>query len=582
MLNQNLGVNYALAANALEGFSKGYQGLGESEAFELFSAYCRLRGHELEDSMVESGRIGGGGDGGIDWIYLVVNDRVLSLVEPIEVSTLPRGVKVELLIGQAKVSKKWDATVGTKFVSTFRDLFGSLSERSEPQREYSSDLLRASDNLFKFWIDSGEKRPTFTISVVYATMGGSPHKDVQDSINIATQTIGDIFSAEANGELLGAKELFELYSNRPSYDSSLAYVEELQKGDDKVALIKLVDYYRFLCDKDGKLNQHFFEGNVRDYQGEVSVNREIATSLNSGLADCDFWWLNNGITILVSESPISRSKKYTLSDVQIVNGLQTSHAIYNWGTKLDPHFDANDDRTVLVRIISPSSEGVKNNIIRATNSQTPVNKASLRGTDQIHRDIESYLKISGLNYDRRKGYYKNQGVDPRDIISITLLSQAVMAAFLEKPDTARARPSSFLDDDDRYSKIFDQNRSLNEFRWAALCQKSIDRVLLGCKEYSAAERNNLKFYVILVIRMLGGSKEIGHPKWDPALCPNDWMPSDDEILQAARWVDSIARGMLKDQKEDFAVDKLFKGPSLTPCLKNSWSEFFKECKNSEE
>ena len=105
----------------------------------------------------------------------------------------------------------------------------------------------------------------------------------------------------------------------------------------------------------------------------------------------------------------------------------------------------------------PTEDESRDRIIKANNRQTPVQAASLRATDKIHRDIEEYFRPRGLFYDRRKNYYKNEG-KPRDkIIGIPYLAQAVMAILLRSPDTARARPSSLLKNDDDYVRVFDSS-----------------------------------------------------------------------------------------------------------------------------
>ena len=57
---------------------------------------------------------------------------------------------------------------------------------------------------------------------------------------------------------------------------------------------------------------------------------------------------------------------------------------------------------MLLRVIVPENEETRDKIIRATNSQTPIPKSSLRATDNVHRNIEDYFKPRGLYYDRRK------------------------------------------------------------------------------------------------------------------------------------------------------------------------------------
>jgi hypothetical protein len=72
--------------------------------------------------------------------------------------------------------------------------------------------------------------------------------------------------------------------------------------------------------------------------------------------------------------------------------------------------DDSDDRHVLVRIVVPASDESRDRIIRATNDQTPVPSWALRATDHLQRHIEEYFRASDLYYDRRKNFYKNQGV----------------------------------------------------------------------------------------------------------------------------------------------------------------------------
>ena len=108
-------------------------------------------------------------------------------------------------------------------------------------------------------------------------------------------------------------------------------------------------------------------------------------------------------------------------------------------------------RSVLVRVIVPQEEDSRDRIIKATNSQTSIPRASLRATDKIHRDIEDYLTPRGIYYDRRKNYYKNQGKPVKKIVSIPYLAQAVLACGLRDPANARARPSSLLKNDETYN-----------------------------------------------------------------------------------------------------------------------------------
>ena len=81
-------------------------------------------------------------------------------------------------------------------------------------------------------------------------------------------------------------------------------------------------YYNFITNNSDTLDQSIFESNIRDYQGSVIVNIEIHNTLAQN-NNIDFWWLNNGITILASNISSMTSKFLMVTEPEIVNGLQT-------------------------------------------------------------------------------------------------------------------------------------------------------------------------------------------------------------------------------------------------------------------
>lgn len=140
-----------------------------------------------------------------------------------------------------------------------------------------------------------------------------------------------------------------------------------------------------------------------------------------------------------------------------------------------------------------------NRIILATNSQTSIPPVALRATDPIHRQIEMYFKNRGLYYDRRKNYYKNQGKNASEIISISFLGQCLMSLFLQKPNYARARPSTLLNNDEYYKIMYIDCHDLEVFYRAAFLGKKIERVLKASTDFPAGIRNDIIFYVLYYV-----------------------------------------------------------------------------------
>lgn len=275
------------------------------------------------------------------------------------------------------------------------------------------------------------------------------------------------------------------------------------KKKDYIGLVSIPEYYKFIIDETGVLRKRIFEANVRDYQGKNNVNSCIQESLSDNTEE-DFWWLNNGITILASEASMINSRELQLTNPEVVNGLQTSNEIFLHYSRNQSLLE-NEKRNVLVRVIVPESEESRDNIIFATNNQTNIPKSTLRVTDPIHLQIEMYFKSRGLYYDRRKNYYKNQGKKAKDIVSVSFLGQCLITLFLKKPDYARARPSTLLNDDQTYIKLYQENQELSVFFRCALIGKQVQKNLKMTPNYTTSERSDILFYLLygVVARIIG-------------------------------------------------------------------------------
>jgi hypothetical protein len=321
----------------------------------------------------------------------------------------------------------------------------------------------------------------------------------------------------------------------------------------------LDDYFAFVADN-GVLRKHIFDWNVRDYEGAVEVNQEIAESLGDGTGP-EFWWLNNGVTVICSRASTT-GKTFSLDDVQIVNGLQTSVTIFQY-LRAAGGDDPARARSILVRIIVTDDHGTRDKVIRATNRQTAVPVASLRATDQIQRDLERYFLSADWFYERRKNYYRNQGKTPSKTVSIPYLAQATMAIGLSEPSNSRARPSSLLKRDADYARIFDSGVDFAIFLWLAKVQKQVDAFLRSDRaKGTAAERTNLRFCVsmLLVAKKYGG--RVFNTKQLKDLCGTEF--TDDETMDALR----DAREKLTEfqQSRGTQVDKLVKNRDFTDYL----------------
>lgn len=467
-----------LIDNAFADWRKGLESsVPDDRAFEIFACTHVLRDLDLSADEIDRGVIGGSNDAAIDGVYVLLGDTLLvedsaELSSDYETARIAKDTPLTLHLVQAKRSTSFSETAIDKVSNSTRRLLDlgespkDLAELYSPEVLDRIGLFRSA--LSKFAIRHLRVRIRFH----YVTRGDSA--EVNAKVEVKSKQLAEQFSkvisgADGKSDLIGTKELWELMSNQPSYTLGLTFTESATSGKSHVALVTLRDYMEFLCDENGALRRHIFDWNVRDYQGEVEVNKEISRSVIEPSGP-EFWWLNNGVTIVCSRNSIV-SKTFSLDDVQVVNGLQTSQTIYQALRDLPPNHGA-FDRMVLVRILVTGDDTeTRDKVIRATNRQTSVPEASLRATDAVQRKIEAYFHSEGWYYDRRKNYYRNQSKPIARIVGIPLLAQAVMAMGLSEPDNSRARPSSLLKRDADYKRIFNENVPLAVYLWLAQTQR---------------------------------------------------------------------------------------------------------------
>jgi len=502
--------------------------LDPARFFEFFCAEQVLKDYDLSYDEIESGMVRGGGDGGVDSFYVLVNGELLQ--EDSDFSDLKKNIRIDVFIIQSKTTDGFSEAAIDRFVSTTQDLF-DLSKQLEKLSSVYNEALRLSAGRFRSTYQSLASRfPRLRLAYYYATKGDEPHPNVQRKVSRLKEVIRQHFSAaECSFDFLGAGRLLDLARRAPTTTYQLKLSENPISSTGAVAfvcLVSLKDFHRFITDAEGRLVRQIFESNVRDYQRKTEVNEEIQNSLQHPVSE-DFWWLNNGITVLASKATQS-GKTIAIENPELVNGLQTATEIFNYYAACNT---SSENRNLLVRVIVPKEPESRERIIKATNSQTPIPAASLRATDRIHRDIEEYLRAYGLYYDRRKNFYKNEGKPINRIISIPQMAQAVMAIMLKRPNTARARPSSLIKRDDEYKKLFTREHPIETYRVCVQIVRQAEAFLDSLPiALAAADKNNLKFYVA----MAAAHEAVG--KYDPTakdLATLAGNTLDDNILSTA-------------------------------------------------
>ena len=470
-----------------------------SEYFEFFSASQILKNQGLSDDEVDNGIVGKGLDGGCDSIYLFLNNLLIT-PDVVEHISAPKDSILEMIIIQSKKTTSF----GEDAVMKWKTISGNLLDLSKTTTDftarYNADILEAFTTFRDTYTRLITSRVKLKFRFYYATLALELHPNVIQQAEELKDTIKGLFpNAVVEVTFVDSDTLFEMYNavieNRVNLKFADIPISPNQKN--YVALVDLKSYFNFIVNDEGDVRKSFFDSNVRDYQGKNNVNSSISETLHRA-DDNDFWWLNNGVTVLASEATLVNNRELQIVNPEIVNGLQTSMEIYNYFSENREALES-EKRSILLRIIVPDNEESRDQIIFATNNQTNIPKATLRVTDPIHLQIEMYFKSRGLFYDRRKNYYKNQGHKPAEIVGVSFLAQCLITIFLKKPDYARARPSTLLNDEKTYNELYEKNNDLEVFYRVALLGKKIQKNVRSGSDYSSAEKSDILYYVLYAV-----------------------------------------------------------------------------------
>ena len=426
------------------------------ETFEYLAFEQILKDLDFSSDEIKSGSIDGRGDGGIDGFYIVVNGHLL---QDIDSFVWPKtGTDLRLTLITCKHHDTFKQATLDNLVATLTELLNFAIDDASLIGAYSATLLKMRNNLKFAYRKLSPRLSSFTVNIYYASRGDTAeigHEVAARGAQIKALVKDCFGSCNADFIFLGAGEIVALHRKLPNYTLELPFLDSLSKGEQYALLVRLSDYFSFISDAVGGLRRYLFESNVRDFMGLNRVNEDIKTTLDN-IDSPDFWWLNNGVTILASTANIT-GKSIQATDIQIVNGLQTTESIYR-------HFKdrshLKDDRCVLIKVFVSNNQLVSDAIIRATNNQTTVELASLHATDKIQRDIEEIMLRHELFYERRKNYYVNQGHSPAELVTPLYAASGFVALVLKKPHNAVALRSKFMRSPDSYEAVFSKSTPL--------------------------------------------------------------------------------------------------------------------------
>ncbi|WP_109523645.1 MULTISPECIES: AIPR family protein [Nocardia] len=550
-----------------------YPKLSDDDAFERFASDLLLRQYGTEPADIERGLVSGSNDGGIDGVFLFLNQR-----EPVNpdsvrltkrknaLAGLQNGVSLDVVVVQTKKEKSWDTNVFMKIESALRAIFDDQQSAADLRAfPLNDDIVEKAMTWRKLRTNLAMLVPVVHFHVYYAALASQKHVNSYMTTK-AKQLKGWLNGSLPTGstttvEYVGDAGLVTRLRDSTDFKAKLVLTKlPVREGNALVGLVSVAEYVKFLrYEKTATIREEMFEVNVRDYAGSnVRVNDAIGKTLASD-SDSRFWWLNNGITVIADKADNPLELEWVLTNPLIVNGLQTSHVIHEQEVA-KAITKSRLQQSILVRVITESDPNVREAVISGTNNQTAIASLQLHANEGKQLRIEEYLRPNGWYYERRRYQYRGEKVPASKIRTMTEVGQAVMATRLLLPDTARARPASLLGTATGWTRVFAPGESEELYLKALVVVDAVDDYLRTPAAKAIADNaTNARFYLAAgYVLEASRVKKLDDFAKVPTASLKDNPTSS--TLAALHTLLNAEVKMLDDGKT--AVDRIFKGPYL--------------------
>lgn len=154
-----------------------------------------------------------------------------------------------------------------------------------------------------------------------------------------------------------------------------------------------------------------FDMNIREYLGNTGVNKNIIKTLYDKEDRVNFFYYNNGITLICSKmgsiktvnSNINRNAEFKIDNPQIVNGCQTVNSIYEVLRNVDPNIleDEYKDVFVMLKVLQINDSNDAENklykdIVKFNNSQNSIDEKTFVSNNSLFIRYQKELEKRGF------------------------------------------------------------------------------------------------------------------------------------------------------------------------------------------
>lgn len=535
--------------------------------FEYFSNYCVVNNvYGINDFDLDEITTGNSTQG-IDGIAIIVNQKLINTTDDIDMLiSVNQTISVKFVLIQTKTSTSFNNTEISNLFTYSRFYF------NEDTSIFHSPEMQKFIELKNYIFSKGNKlKKNPELLLYYVTLGTwCDDENLKASIHVGTDTLKNtnLFST-VEFKPCGSAELQSLYRRtKTKLTATFKFEKRITMysiSDDEVGycgVLPFKEYKKIILEESGA-TKAVFEDNIRDYLGpNQDVNESICKTILAGDVNA-FSMLNNGITVVASTISI-HGDIATIEDYQIVNGCQTSNTLIDNMDKAENI----DELIIPIRIIATKDENLKNEITKATNSQTAIKKEQLEALSTFQKNLEEYYKTftteDFLVYERRIGQYRGSNISKNRIVSISTQIKTVAAMFLNEPSAVSGQYGTVAKRVG--NKIFKSSDKPIVYYVSALTLYRIEELFRTNKLDKKYRR--CRYHAIMLFRIVvsEGEMPIFNSKKMESYCQNILNILNDDCKYEKIFKNIVDFIISKDQEIDIENRKCFERKETTDYL----------------
>lgn len=437
--------------------------LNGSILFEHFVNYTCLHGYTAYSPKPETLHCGGSQDCHCDGLAIIINDQIAeSLNEAESILSGAALIEVTFCFVQAKSGPGFKASDIGLFLGGAHEFLGGKPQFQVNER--IAELLKVRELIFENIAKLKKGRPR--CHLFFATSG----KWLEDPVLKAAidrginQINNSRFVDKPSFYPFDADALLERYQKiKLDNEVTIRFPKHVSIGplqdvsQSYVGVISARQYLKLLMDEERDvLLKSVFQDNVRDWSGHNDVNCEILSSLSSEIKRSHFALLNNGVTVVAKQVTVV-GDDFVLKGYSIVNGCQTSHAIF------ESRSEIGEEVYLPIKIIASQNSELVSDVIRATNRQTEIKEEQFLASSKFHQRLEIFFTSQSITegrlyYERKQNQYDGQRIDRALVISMPEVLKSYVSMFLFLPHIANKNYRSILSSEENPDVFKDVNR----------------------------------------------------------------------------------------------------------------------------